>query len=105
MSRSRSRARQRRQRWEAALRAAVIRARNADVEAVQAPDLTPGHGELWKLFCDIERAGLRVWDVARAIACTEDERAMIAQAVAPHLAGMTSGSVLHRHKQRSDADA
>ena len=105
MSRSRSRARQRRQRWEAALRAAVIRARNADARAVQAPDLTPGHGELWKLFCDIERAGLRVWDVARVIACTEDERVMIAQAIAPHLAGMTSGSVQRRQALRRDGRA
>ncbi len=98
MSRSRSRARQRRQRLVSGLREAVIQARNADAEAAQSPAVKPGNGELYRVLCDIERAGLFVWGVADAIHCTEDERAMIAQVVAPALAGMTPGNVLHRHK-------
>jgi hypothetical protein len=52
---------------------------------------------LWELLRDIERSSLCVWDVARAIDCTEDELAMIAQVVAPHLANMTDVSVFRRH--------
>ena len=89
MSRSRSRAHKCRQRLEAGLREAVFRARAADAEAADTPSPTPGNGALWKLLSDIERSSLCVWDVARAVACTEDELAMIALAVAPHLAGMT----------------
>jgi hypothetical protein len=87
MSRSRSRETHQRRRLEDRLREAVRRARKADAKAAQAHPAMPGHGELWQLLCDIERSGHCVWDVARAIRCTEDEKAMIAQAVAPHLAG------------------
>jgi hypothetical protein len=87
MSRSRNRARHRRKRLETGLREAVIRARKADSEAAHARVVTPGKGELWRLFRDLERADLQVWNVARAIHCTEDEKAMIAKAVAPDLAG------------------
>ena len=98
MSRSRSRQTFRRRRLEDGLREAIRRARNADAKAAKALPASPGHGELWRLLCDIERGGLCVWDVARAVHCTEDETAMIARAVAPRLAGMTPGSVLRRHK-------
>jgi hypothetical protein len=93
-SRSSTRARKRRRRLLDRLREAVLKARDADAKAALAQPLTPGHGELWQLLCDIVRSNLCVWDVARAIHCTEDEVAMIAQALAPHLAGMTPASVL-----------
>jgi hypothetical protein len=99
MSRSRSRERQRRQRLETALRESVVRARNADAEAVKVGPVTAGHGELWQLFLDIERSGVSVWEIARVMRCTEDEIAMITQVVAPRLAGMTAGSVLRRRER------
>jgi len=98
MSRSRSRETHRRRHLEAGLREAVRKARNADKKAATVLPVTPGHGELWRLLCDIERAGLRLWDVARAVRFDEDERAMLAQAVASHLAATTPGSVLRRHR-------
>ncbi|HEY7327641.1 MAG TPA: hypothetical protein VH592_08380 [Gemmataceae bacterium] len=98
MSRTRSRARKRRRRLEDGLREAIHQARNADAKASQSLNVTPGHGALWQLLCDIERSGLCVWDVARAIRCTEEEKVMIAQAVAPSLAGMTPGNVLRRQQ-------
>ena len=98
MSRSRSRETHRRRRLEDGLREAVHRARTADSKAAKTHPARHGHGELWQLLCDIERSGLCVWDVARAMRCSKDETAMIAQAVAPHLAGMIPGSVHRRHK-------
>lgn len=98
MSRSKSRARQRRQRLEAALREAVRTARTADTKASQSRHVTHEHGALWQLLRTIERSKQCVWDVVRVIRCTEDERAMIAQAVAPHLAGMTPGNIVRRRK-------
>ncbi len=99
MSRAMTRARRRSQRLTAGLREAVIRARAADGKAARAREATPGHGQLWRLLRDIEQAGLCVWNIAREIECTEDETAMIAQAVAPQLAGMTPGSVLARRRE------
>jgi hypothetical protein len=100
MSRSRNRARRRGQRLEVGLREAITRARNADTLAVKASQLTAVHGELWQLLCDIERSGFRVWEVARAVRCSEDEMAMIAQVVAPALAGMSPASVLSRRERK-----
>lgn len=99
MSRSRSRQTFRRRRLEDGLREAIRGARTADAKAGKALPVKPGHGELWRLLRDIERGGLRVWDVARVVRCTEDEKAMIAQAVGPRLAAMTRKSVLRRHEQ------
>ena len=99
MSRSRSRACQRRRRLEAGLREAVKRARTSDAAGANTPTETRENGALWKLLRDIERSNLCVWDVARAIQCTEDELAMIAQIVAPHLAAMTPGSVYDRQQK------
>lgn len=93
MSNSRSRACKRRKRLEAGLREAFIRARTIDADGVKTLTGRRDNGELWKLLRDIERSGLCVWKVARAIRCTEDELAMIAQAV---LAGMPPGSVFRR---------
>jgi hypothetical protein len=99
MSRSRSRSRQRRRRLEAGLREAVAEAREADARAARGVPGTHGHGKLWQLLQDIERSGLCVWDVAKAIECSEDERAMIAQVVAPALAGMTRVSVIRLREE------
>jgi hypothetical protein len=50
----------------------------------------------------LSESELCVWSVARIAArdksLDEDERAMIAQIVAPHLACMSSGSIYHRGK-------
>jgi hypothetical protein len=99
MSRSRSRACKRRRRLEDGLREMVESARNADAKAARASAAPPGHGELWALLRRIEQSGLCVWDLARAIRCTDDEMAMIAQVVAPALAGMTHASVHWRHQR------
>jgi hypothetical protein len=99
MPRSRTRARQRRQRLEADLREAVASARNADAKALETLPITPGGGEFWQLLRRIDRSDLCVWDIARAIHCTDDEMAMIAQAVAPHLTWKKPGSVLHGQKR------
>ena len=80
------------------LREVVRQARNADAKAAESYRVTPGHGALWRLLRDLIRSGRTVWSVARAIRCTEDEKAMIAQVVAPHLAGMTPGHVRKRHQ-------
>jgi hypothetical protein len=42
-----------------------------------------------------------VWHIARGTPLKEDERAMIAQSVAPRLAGMTPGSVYRRYEESS----
>lgn len=96
MSRTINRARQRRRRLEESLREAIIRARDADARAAQEHVPTPGNGEFWRLLKELDRRDLRLWDVAGAVACTDEEKAMIAQAVDPYLAGLTPGSVFHR---------
>jgi hypothetical protein len=98
MSRTETRARQRRRRIEQGLQEAVIAARTADAQAAQDPALTPGHGALWRLLQDVNRSDLRVWDLVRMLPLTEEERQMIAQAVNPQLAGLTPGNIHHRHK-------
>src|SRR5690349_5105776 len=88
MSRTATRERQRRLRLEAELREAVNRARDADQRAAQLPPRPggpPDHGELWKVLCAIDLAGLCVWELADDVGCTEDERAMIATVVERHL--------------------
>jgi isochorismate hydrolase len=87
MSRSRSRKAKRFRRLKDTLRDAVRRARTADKKAAEKPFVKPGDGELAKLLRNIHRSDVRVWYVARVIRCTEEERAMIAKIVAPHLAG------------------
>lgn len=87
MSRKQSRARKRRARIEE-LRVEFVRARD-DPEAFPA------------LLDRLAASDTPVWAVAQAAAAgrplNDDERAMIAQAVAPHLAGMTPGSVHQRY--------
>jgi len=101
MPRAKQRARDRR-RFEDRLREAVRAAQSADAEgaayALRAASPRADNGELWRLLRDIASSGRCVWDVTRAVGCTDDEIAMIAQAVAPRLAGMTPGSVFRRHK-------
>jgi hypothetical protein len=87
MSRSRTRARNR--------RAQLEKLRAEFEEKRQDPEA------LADLLHRLAGSQFRVWAVARPSAgakpLDETERAMIAQSVAPHLAGMTPGSVHHRH--------
>lgn len=57
--------------------------------------------ELAELLRQHAESEFRLWAIARPAAAAkpldEDERAMIAQTVAPRLAGMTPGSVPHRY--------
>ena len=66
---------------------------------------THGQGALERLLRDLERSDELVWSVALTIGFTEEEmdmlKAMIAQVVADHLAGMTPGNV---RKRREHAD-
>lgn len=116
MSRAQTRARKRRRRMENDLREvvrtapraesdlheAVHRARRVDDKAALTNRVMhhprPGHGALYRLLRDLDRTDQRLWALADAIGCTEEEKAMIAQIVAPDLAGMTPGNVLHRHQ-------
>lgn len=86
MSRSQSRARKR-------------RARAAEVVA-EFNRLRSDPEELWGFLQRLAGSSVAVWSVASAAAAErpldETERAMIAQAVAPHLAGMAPGSVDRR---------
>jgi hypothetical protein len=82
----------------AGLREAVLHARAADARDARAPNPSPGDGAFGQLLRDVERAGLPVFLVARAVVCSEYEVAMIMQVAAPPLAGMTPGNVLRRHK-------
>lgn len=88
MSRSRTRARNRR---------ALLEEAGAVFEA--ARELPEAFAELLHRLAE---SNLRVWGVAEAAArqkpLDDDERAMIAQAVAPRLASYASGSVRRRHK-------
>lgn len=91
MSRGRSRARRRRARLEK-VRAEFQEARsNAEV-----------FEQLLRRLADSD---LSVWDIARSAAeekaLDDEEAAMIAQIVAPHLAAMTSGCVHRRHQLAS----
>ena len=96
MPRTRSRASRLRRRIVASLREVIRKARN-DANAPRRRQAPPqDNGALWQLLRDINRSPLCVWDVARDVKCTEEERAMIAQVVAPHLAGMTPRDVLKR---------
>jgi hypothetical protein len=89
MSRSKSRKCRRLRRLEEA----VAWAMETDAVAASRPHVTPGDGELARLLRDIEGSGRRVWEVAEVLGTmTAEERAMIhamiAQVVAPRLAGM-----------------
>lgn len=86
MSRTRTRARNRRARLER-FRAEFARFRD-------------NPAKLSALLKDLSESDIPVWPIAEAAAgdrlLDDAERAMIAQAVAPHLAGMTPGSVWRR---------
>ena len=88
MSRSRTRSRNRRARLE--MIRAEFQQNREDPEA------------LAHLLCRYADSDLRVWAIARPAdgdrPLDEAERAMIAQTVAPRLAGKTPGSVHRRHK-------
>lgn len=99
MSRTLSRKRKRLTRREIELRDAVIKARMDDVEAAKTLPLTTVNGALWQLLRDIDSADLCIWDVARVVHCTEDERFMLAQAVDKYLSGSTAGSARRRHER------
>jgi hypothetical protein len=96
MSTSRSRKAKRFQRFQEALRQGIRHARNAANKAVRRRLVKPAYAALEKLLRDIERSDICVWAVARAIQCTEEEEAMIAKIVAPHLGRMTQAHVLSR---------
>jgi hypothetical protein len=91
MSRGRTRARRRRARLE------KIRAE------FQAARSNPEFFE--QLLRRLADSDLSVWDIARSAAkekpLDDAEAAMIAQIVAPHLAGRTSGCVYRRHQLAS----
>lgn len=95
MSRSASRERKRRKRLEALLLQAIARARGADAKTGDTA-FAASNDRLLQTLRELDRADVCLWDMARAIGCTEEENAMIAQIVAPKLAGMTPGSVLRR---------
>ena len=82
MPRSRTRARQRRQRREADLREAVASARNADAKALETLPITPGGASFGSCCAGSTAPTFASGTSARAIQCTDDEMAMIAQAVA-----------------------
>ena len=88
MSQRRTRARKR--------RARIAKARAEFEEKRQNPEA------LANLLRQVAESDLCVWTIARPAAgdkpLDEDERAMIAQIVAPPLAGMTPGTVHGRHK-------
>ncbi|MCI0458573.1 MAG: hypothetical protein L0Z62_16540 [Gemmataceae bacterium] len=76
----------RRARQEAALREEAEAARERGSEA------------FWAFLTHRARSDKRVWDVARVIACDDDELAMIMQAIDRRRAGTTPGAVLYRHE-------
>jgi hypothetical protein len=79
------------------LREAVMAARSADANPGSCEVVLRRKSELERLLREIERSDDCVWRIVKVIDCSEDERAMIAQIVAPALAGMTPGSVLNRY--------
>jgi hypothetical protein len=80
----------------------ILHAKNTDARAVRSAHVAihprPGHGALYRLLCDLDRSDQRLWPLAETIGCTPEETAIIAQIVAPQLAGMTPGNILRRHK-------
>jgi hypothetical protein len=88
MSRGRSRARRRRRAHIEKFRAEFEQARSNPEAFAQ-------------LLRRLANSDLSIWAIARSAATEKPlddaEAAMIAQIVAPHLAGMTPGSVHHRH--------
>jgi ribosomal protein L16 Arg81 hydroxylase len=88
MSRGRTRARRRRRAHMEKLRAEFEQTRS-DPEAFE------------QFLRRLAASDQSVWAIARSAATEKPlddaEAAMIAQIVAPHLAGMTPGSVHHRH--------
>ncbi len=107
MSRSRNRACKRRRRLKNEIREVLRQAREygermaiRQAQAARSQRLLPkprfDNGPLYCLLRDLERSGVCVWRLAKDIDCNEDEMAMIAQVVAPHLAGMTPGNILRR---------
>jgi len=91
MSRGRTRARRRRARIEKA-RAEFVQTRS-NLEAFA------------QLLRRLAASDLSVWAIARSATpekpLDDAEAAMIAQIVAPHLAGMTPGSIFRRHQLAS----
>lgn len=79
------------------------RRRRAHIEKVRAEfEQTRSNPEAFEqLLRRLADSDLSVWAIARSAAkdnpLGDAEAAMIAQIVAPHLAGMTPGSVHHRH--------
>lgn len=91
MSRSQTRARRRRARLE-----------QAQAEFIRARENPATFAGLLGLLAETDTP---IWAIAeaasRASPLDDGERAMIAQAVAPRLAGMTPGSVTRRHAMGS----
>ncbi len=91
MPRGRTRARQRRARIE--------KVRSEFQEARSNPKAFE------QLLRQLADSDLRVWEIAQSAAAEkpldDEEAAMIAQIVAPRLAGMTSGCVYRRHQMAS----
>lgn len=87
MSRSRTRARNRRARIERIR--AEFEEKRQDAAAFA------------ELLRRLAASDLCVWQIARGTPLKGDERAMIAQSVAPRLAGMTPGSVYRRYEESS----
>jgi hypothetical protein len=78
------------------IREQIRKQKRKDPEALKALEA------LVDLLRRVAGSDLRVWAIARLAAgdepLDEEELAMIAQTVAPRLAGMTSGSVHRRHE-------
>ena len=83
------------------------RRRRAQIEKVRAEfEETRSDPEAFaQLLRRLADSDLSVWAIARSAATEKPlddaEAAMIAQVVAPHLAGMTPGSVYRRHQLAS----
>src|SRR5262249_41065886 len=80
-----------RKRTRARRRAARTEELRAEVESVR-----DSSARFEALLRRLEAQDREVWDVARVAALDEDERSMVAQVAAPHVAERTSGRVLRR---------
>ena len=101
MPRAKSRARNDAASPEDGSRQAVRTAQSADAKGAARAECTgtphAGNGEMWRLLRDIE-AKDPAYGRCPSRGVFRGRTAMIAQAVAPQLAGMTPGNVLDRHK-------
>ncbi len=83
------------------------RRRRAHIEKVRAEfEQTRSNPEAFEqLLRRLADSDLSVWAIARSAAAEkpldDEEAAIIAQIVAPHLAGMTPGSIYRRHQLAS----